>query len=248
MELFQVKKIKTIHTSRTMMFAELEKVMDYSIDSDNFLESLEHNVTGKKSNSGIGKTADYLKRLYGFNMTYEPFVAFKYFWQDAETRDKPLMAFIYAINHDDLLAESHQVLKDTRIGEKISTELFEQVIEIYHPNQYSTNTRRSTAQNIASSWKQAGFIEGKVKSIRTQPEINYRIAGFAFLLAYLKGDRGDFIWNSIGVKALCLGEKMLRELAVECAKRDLMQYNYSGGVTTLSFHHILTKTGIDGKV
>ncbi len=36
-----------------MMFAELEKVMDYSNDGDNFLESLRHNVTGKKSSSGV---------------------------------------------------------------------------------------------------------------------------------------------------------------------------------------------------
>lgn len=66
-------KLKSIHTSRTMMFAELEKVMDYSGDGDNFLESLGSNVTGKKSSSGVEKTANYLKRLYGFDMNYRPF-------------------------------------------------------------------------------------------------------------------------------------------------------------------------------
>ncbi len=60
-----------------MMYAELEKVMAYSLDGDIFLESLGHNITGKKSNSGVEKTANYLKRLYGFDMQYSPFVAFK---------------------------------------------------------------------------------------------------------------------------------------------------------------------------
>jgi hypothetical protein len=228
------------------MYAELEKVMAYSLDSDNFLESLGHNVTGKKSTSGVEKTASYLKRLYGFDMLYPPFVAFKYFWKISEPNEKPLIAFLYAVNQDDFLAESIQVLRSVKTGEKVIIELFEEVIEKYHPNQYSANTRRSLAQNIASSWKQAGFIEGKVKNIRVQPEVTYRVACFAFLLAYLNGDRGDFIWGSIGVNALCLFESKLRELAIECAKKDLMQYQYAGSVTVINFTNLLNKIGING--
>ena len=181
-------------------------------------------------------------------LTYNihPFAAFKYFWKISEPNEKPLIAFLYAINHDDLLAESVQVLQSVKPGEKATIELFEEVIEKYHPNQYSPIPRRSMAQNIASSWKQAGFIEGKVKNIRTQPIISYRIACFAFLLAYLNGDRGDFIWNSIGVKALCLPESKLRELAIECAKKDLMQYQYAGSVTAITFTNLLNKIGING--
>ena len=229
-----------------MMYAELEKVMAYSLDGDNFLESLGHNVTGKKSNSGVEKTANYLKRLYGFDIQYAPFLAFKYFWKISEPSEKPLIAFVYAVNQDDVLAESIQVLQNVKPGEKATKELIEEVIEKYHPNQYSANTRRSMAQNIASSWKQAGFIEGKVKNIRTQPEVTYRVACFAFLLAYLNGDRGDFIWGSIGVNALCLYESKLRELAIECAKKDLMQYQYAGSVTAISFTNLFNKIGING--
>jgi len=229
-----------------MMFAELERVMAYSLESDNFLEALGHNITGKKSNSGVEKTANYLKRLYTFDMNYPLFIAFKYFWKIADPNEKPLIAFVYAINQDKLLAESIQVLQSIKLGKKAAIELFEEVIEKYHPNQYSANTRRSMAQNIASSWKQAGFIEGKVKNIRVQPEISYRIACLAFLLAYIKGDRGDFIWNSTGVNALCLYESKLRELAIECAKKDLMQYQYAGSVTAISFTNLLNKIGING--
>lgn len=226
------------------MFSELEKVMAFSLETGLYLEAMGDNVFGKKSSDGIRQTKGFLKRLYGFDIQYPQFLSFKYFWEISEPIEKPLLAFLYAINHDDLLAESVQVLKDTKLGTKANIELFEEVIEKYHPNQYSANTRKSMAQNIASSWKQAGFIEGKVKNIRTQPEVTYRVACFAFLLAYLKGDRGDFIWNSIGVNALCLHESKLRELAVECAKKDLMQYQYSGSVTAINFTNLLNKIGI----
>ena len=240
------KKVKTIHTSRTIMYAELEKVMAYSIDGDSFLESLGNNVTGKKSNSGVEKTANYLKRLYSFDIQFPSFLAFKYFWKITEPNERPLIAFVYAVNQDDLLAESIQVLQSVKLGEKVTVELFEEVIGKYHPNQYSANTRKSTAKNIASSWKQAGFIHGKLKNLRTQPEISYKVACFAFLLAYLKGDRGDFIWNSTVVSALCLYESKLREFAIECSKKDLMQYQYAGSVTAINFTNLLNKIGING--
>lgn len=228
------------------MFSELEKVMSFSMDSGQYLDAMADNVFGKKSSDGVKQTKGFLKRLYGFDSQYPPFAAFIYFWKMSEPNEKPLIAFLYAVNQDNILAESVQVLQNVKPGTKVAVEHFEEIVEKYHPNQYAANTLRSTAQNLASSWKQAGFIEGKVKNIRIQPEITYRTACFAFLLAYLNGDRGDFIWNNIGVNALCLHESKLRALAIECAKNDLMQYQYAGSVTAINFTNLLIKMGIHG--
>jgi hypothetical protein len=228
------------------MFSELEKVMSFSLESGQYLDAMADNVFGKKSSDGVKQTKGFLKRLYGFDSQYPPFAAFMYFWKMSEPNEKPLIAVLYAVNQDNLLAESVQVLQNVKLGTKVAVEHFEEIVEKYHPNQYAANTLRSTAQNLASSWKQAGFIEGKVKNIRIQPEITYRTACFAFLLAYLNGNRGDFIWNNIGVNALCLHESKLRALAIECAKNDLMQYQYAGSVTAINFTNLLIKMGIHG--
>ena len=237
--------IKTIHTSRTIMFAELQKVMDYAIENNDYADILSQNVTRKKTQSGQDKTTGYLKSLYGFDVNNPSFQAFRYFWSIVDVSEEPLLSFIYAINHDTMLEESVSVVQETPIGEKVTVERLEENIEKYHPARYSDATRRSMAQNIGSSWKQAGFIVGKVKNIRTQPEINYSVACFAYLMAYIKGARGEFIWNNIGVKSLCMSEIRLRELAIECAKQDLMQYQYAGSVTAISFNHLLSKIGIN---
>ena len=239
-------KIKTVHTSRTIMFAEFEKVMDYTAEDNNFFEALKDNVIGKKSNSGIEKTTNYLRQLYGFNMDDAAFKAIRYFWSMVETSEKSLLAFILATRNDELLSESTPVVSKTEIGTKATIESFEQNIESFHPARYSPKTRKSLAQNIASSWKQAGFIEGKVKNIRVEPKVSPKIAGFAFLLAYLDGARGAFIWSHRCVKALCTSEQILRELAKECAKMDLIQYQHAGNVTTISFNSLILKIGIDG--
>jgi len=241
-----VNPTKTIHTSRTIMFAELAKVMDHAIQDDTYLDSLSHNVINKKTKSGIIKTTGFLKTLYGFDLTYFPFRALKYFWQISDEKDKPLLALLYAIGRDYLLVESIAVIIDTKPSEKVSVEKLEENIESYYPKRYSENTRKSLAQNIASSWKQAGFITGKVKNIRTQPDISYHIVAFAFFMAYLNELRGDFILTSKWVKALSLGDNVVRELAIESAKRDLLQYQYAGNVTSISFNNLLTKLEING--
>jgi hypothetical protein len=137
------------------------------------------------------------------------------------------------------------VVSETKLLDKVYIEKIEDNIEKYHPNRFTKNTLRSVAQNIASSWKQAGFITGKVKNIRTQPTITYNIAAFAFIIAYLSNLRGDYIISSKWVKALCLNDKQIRELAIEASSRGLIQYQYAGNVTSITCGELLKKLEIN---
>ena len=228
------------------MFAELAKVMNHGIDSDNYYDTLKQNSISRATQSGITKTSRYLKSLYDLDASQPQFMAFKHFWSIAHERDKPLLALIYAIGNDYQLKNSIPVINNTEIGKKVTVESIESNIENLYPQKYSANTKRSMAQNIASSWKQAGFITGKVKNIRTQPELNYLVLTFAIFMAYLNGLRGDFILTSDWVKALTLDERTIRSLAIEAAKRDLLQYQYAGNVTSITFKNLLNKLDING--
>ncbi len=241
-----MKPDKTVHTSRTIMFAELSKVMNHGMENDNYSDSLQQNVISKTTRSGIIKTSRYLKSLYDLDVSHPQFLAFKHFWNISGEKDKPLLAIIYAIGNDYLLKNSIPIINKSEVGKKVSVESIESHLENLHPQKYSANTKKSMAQNIASSWKQAGFITGKVKNIRTQPEINYQVVTFALLLAYLNGLRGDFILKSDWVKALSLDERTVRSLAIEAGKRDLLQYQFAGNVTSITFKNLLNKLNIDG--
>lgn len=241
-----MKKEKTVHSSRTLMFAELQRVMNHGIVDDQYLNALNQNVINKATQSGVTKTSRYLKSLYDFDLSQPAFKAFKYFWNLASENDKSVLALLYAINNDHLLRESIPVITNTDLGKKVTVESIEENIETVHPQKYSPNTRKSMAQNIASSWKQAGFITGKVRNIRTQPGINHLVLAFALLLAYLKGLRGDFIIKSEQVKALSIDEKSVRTLAIEAGKRDLLQYQYAGNVTSITFKNLLNNLKING--
>ena len=227
------------------MFLELEKVMNFSIEQDNYIESMQNNVFGKKSQDGIKKTGSFLTQLYGFDVSSHYFKAFKHFWLECDLEEKALISFVFALKNDYLLQQSISVVANRISGDKVSIELFTENLEKYHPNRFSQNTISSVAKNIASSWKQAGFIIGKVSNIRTIPQVTYKVVAFALLLSYLSGERGDFLIQSPTVKALCLSESKLREFVIEASKRDYLQYQYAGNITTISFDNLTNKIGID---
>lgn len=240
------EKINTVHTSRTIMHSELSKVMDHGFETNSFVESLLENVTGKLTKSNIKKTNRYLKQLYGFDENDAFFKGFKYFWKLGNSQSKPILALQFAIHTDDLLAESVDLLCNKSLGNKLTVNEFEENLSHFHPNKYSAITSRSIAKNIASSWKQAGLLLGKLKNIRVQPDIDFIPVAFALYLGYLDNLRGEFLFNSKYTRALSLPENKLRELAFEASKRDLLSYQYAGSVTTVTFNQLFKKLNING--
>ena len=241
-----MKEGKTVHNHRTIMYSELKRVMDHGIEKDDYLNALTQNVFNKATKSGITYTSQFLKRLYNFDISLPIFKALKYFWNTANEHDRSLIAFLYAVGNDYLLNESIPIITNIPIGNKVSGASLIDNIESNYPQKYSVNTKGSMSRNIISSWKQAGFITGKVKNIRTQPEINYLVVTFALFLAYLNGLRGDFILKSDWVRALSLDERTVRSLAIEAGKRDLLQYQFAGNVTSITFKNLLNNLDING--
>ncbi len=230
-----------------MMLPELTRIMAHGLNQSTYQDSLADNVAGKRSKTNKDKTNRYLKQLYSFDLSDSSFLAFQWFWQHSPDSTHPLLALLYAIRNDFLLAGSIDVVILAPITQKVPVGDFETDLENRHHGRYSSNTLRSIAQNLAASWKQAGFIEGKVKNIRVRPEIGYHAISFALLLAYLEGMRGEFLITSNYIRALCLPESKVRELIGEASKRDILQYQYSGHVTSIVFPHLLKLIGIDGE-
>lgn len=221
------------------MSSELSQVMNHSIEGGDFNEILNSNVSNKLSNRNLLKTNQYLKQLYGFDKKDLLFRCFKHYWTLVDNEKKSILALLFALSNDFLLRESIDIVVNSKVGERVAIEKFDDNIEKYHQGKYSINTRRSAAQNVASSWKQAGYIQGKIKNIRVQPIHDYYTVAFALLLSYLHGDRGEYILLSKWIKALAISTEELRDLIKEAAKRDLLQYQYGGNVTVISFENQL---------
>ena len=132
-------------------------------------------------------------------------------------------------------------VKSVKPNDKARIEEFGANIAQYHPNRFSPKTLRSVSQNVASSWKQAGYILGKVKNIRTYCPPSYSTAAFAFLMAYLDDLRGDYLLEHPSVKALDASKEKILGLVKAAADRELLTYNRSGASMVVSFDKYLNK-------
>ncbi len=228
------------------MFAELARVMNYATASGNFHDSLGENVVGKRTKSNLDKTNILLQKLYTFNPQYAPFRAFAYFWPMAGETDQRIMAMLLALGREPLLAESVELVLQTRLGDPVTVEQLLAGLEHRHPGRYSTSSAHAIAQRLASSWKQAGYLEGKVKTRRVQPQPQRYAVTFALLLAFLHGERGEFILRSKWVQALGLPEAEVRKLAADAALHNLLQYQAAAAVTVFAFPQLFNTLGLHG--
>ncbi len=166
--------LMSVHTSRTMMLAELslllEEVPPDAPSSSYRSAIIEKNALGKSTRSTRLKTANYLVELFALDTRSSVFRLLRFFWA-YEQSGKATLAFLAASARDTLLREFTPLVLQYSHGEPVkSTQIVEHIRERY-PERFRATTLKSTAQNLASSWTQAGFLSGKVAKRRSQPPI-----------------------------------------------------------------------------
>ncbi len=229
----------TIHTNRTIMFEELRLLISHGIfDKD---EVMKLNVLKKKTRINLFRTVELLSRLYEFDKQSELWKVFVFLWNLTEDSNRRSMTLLFAVRNDEVLKVSVPVVLSTSIGKKVQITAIQSAIEKDFSALYSTNTLISTSQNIASSWKQAGYIEGKIRSIRVAIKPDYVTVLFALYLGRLDGLVGEDLMTTTWIKMLELPESKLKSLISEAAMRDLITYHHTGGVVAIRFDNLLNQ-------
>jgi len=233
------QELLTIHTSRTIMTNELIKIMDFPEENISYSQIMDKNVFNKKTESSLKKTVQYLKQLYSFDENDKRFLSFQDYWNKIEQEEKPLLALLYAVNKDYLIKESVEFINSVKYNEKANIEGFEANIQRNHPTRFAPKTLRSVAQNVASSWKQAGYLIGKIKNIRNKRTPSYISVAYAFLMAYLDGARGEYLFEHPSVQTLDASKDEILNLLKEASNRDFLDYNKAGASLIISFDRYL---------
>ena len=90
-----MKKQNTIHTSRTIMSAELIAVMDFPKEKLDYFEVMDNNVFNKKTDSSKKKTVNYLTQLYSFDKNDLKFLSLEDYWTKVSDSEKPLLSLFF---------------------------------------------------------------------------------------------------------------------------------------------------------
>lgn len=232
------------HSSRTLMLAELRALLMFVECTDaskaDYLEAIQDaNCLGKRSKNTRILTGRHLADLYALDPDTLVFRALRFFWQ-RDIQGQPLLAALCAYARDPIFKATAHFILEHQEGAIITREATEAVIEDQKPGRFSPATLKSTAQNINSSWTQAGHLVGRVKKTRVPPLSTPGTVSYALLLGYVSGLRGESAFQSEFIRLLdCSFEKAI-ELAEDASRRGWISLKRVGRVVEVQFPKLIT--------
>lgn len=233
----------SVHTSRTMMLGDLSLVLEQvapKAKREEFLTAIvEQNVLGKPTQTTRKRSAQRLVELYSLDQSCPLFRLLRHFWT-ADLAARPMLAFLAAVARDPLLRDTTPFVIAIPVGAIFSTKDVAQHLEQRSPARFKQTTLVSTAQNLASSWTQAGYLSGKINKKRSRPVVTPVVATFALLLGYLCGSRGKLLLDTVWTRMLDRTLPEITGLATEASRQGWMTYKSAGSVMEITFPGLLT--------
>lgn len=200
---------------------------------------VEENVLGKRTSSNRWLTARHLADLYGLDQGVPVFRLLRLFWK-ADAPARPMLACLCAQGRDTLFRLSAKMVLEMKPGETLTSADFVNFFAHALPGRFSEAMTRSLAQNVSSSWAQAGFFKGKIQKIRTRPVVTPATAAYALALGYLCGLHGQLLIESEWARLLDVPRDQIIRLAQEASKRGWLDFKGAGNVFEINFRQLLT--------
>jgi len=125
-------------------------------------------------------------------------------------------------------------------GKDFSREALEDYLEDKYSGRFSKATLISTAQNLASSWTQAGHLRGRVKKSRVRAEATAGSTAYALFLGFLTGERGESLFRSDYARILDCSIERAVELAETASRKGWIVFKRVGNIIEVLFPSLLT--------
>lgn len=221
------------------MLSELEAALaavPAGVSSDDYRAAvLGRNVLAKTTDSTRKKTLRHMRELYALDEAVPIFGLLRKLQAVDRGASLALLAIQVAWSRDPLLRATTQPVLDASAGDRVERASLVQAFEGVFPNQYSAATLKTTTQNAASSWTQAGHLKGQVKKIRQHVKPTPVAVTMALFLGQVAGHHGADVFSSPWVRLLDLRADRARAMALEAHRAGLLNLRAVGEVVDLSF-------------
>ncbi len=232
------------HSARTMMLTEITQLFhDRGVEAiaAHYQEDIElFNVLHKPTEKARKLTWRHLVDLYGMDTSIPLFRTFRRLW-DSDESARPMLACQMALARDPLLRLSQDKILSLVPGQWLPREDMEQALNEQCPDRFSQAMLKSLAQNVNGTWTHAGFLKGRIKKYRADPDVRPVNVVFALFLAYLQGASGNRLFTSEWVRLLCCRQERLLELARQASYSGLINFKHSSEVVEVTFPNYLSK-------
>ncbi len=227
---------KGTHTSRTMMLAELEAILDATGETavrDDYTSAIiDANCLSKVTAATRRLSSQRLSELYGLDSKIPLFRILRRLWNiDQENRSR--LALLAAIARDPLLAASAPSIILLAPGEEFQRVPMKAALRAAVGDRLSDSTLKKVCQNAASSWTQSGHLEGRTFKKRRPVQASPATAAFALYLASAAGYRGTETFTSAWFRVLDCDPSQTRHYALEAKRLGLINLRMAGDVVEL---------------
>ncbi len=230
------------HTSKTMMLAELSRLLAASAPEADHVALrrlvVDDNVTLKATVVTRKDTFSRLAQLYALRRKKVVFRALRDLWA-ASADEQPVLAVLCALARDPLLRATAPVVLGAAGGEAVTPQMLEVAMEVVYPRRYSPIVRNRIGQNTISSWRQSGHLVGYRTKTRVRVYPGPAATAYALLLGYLCGERGVALLDTFWARALDSTPTALDALAFSAHQRGWLNYRRIGSVAEIDFPFLL---------
>jgi hypothetical protein len=233
-------------TSQTIMVASLQRLLSLlppAVPAAAYRAAvMEENVLAKDTAGGREWAFRQLRRFYALDPRSLLFRALRDLWGEGAI-GQPLLALLCALARDSVLRASAVVIRSAEPGAEVGRPEFEAAIEEAFPGAYKDNTRRTAAQNLASSWTQSGHLhaERPTRKVRARVHPTPAAVAYALLLGELQGAGGQHLFETPWAQILDQPKSHLFDLAAAASQHGMLEFRHAGGVVEITFHHLLRR-------
>lgn len=232
---------KGTHSSRTMMFDELEILLSATGSSatreDYAAAIIELNCLAKPTAASRRQTNQRIGELYALDPDVAVFRIFRRLW-DVEKEGRRLLALLCAVARDPLLAATAEPVLRIEPGREFMREPVTDAIRALVGDRLNESILAKVVRNCASTWTQSGHLEGRTLKKRHRVTPSPATVSFALFLGSVVGYRGADLFGSGWMSLLDCPPPRARDLALQAKRIGLIDIRIAGDIIELNLDRL----------
>src|SRR5574338_1014298 len=229
------------HTSRTLMLSELTVLLDAvpaGAERDHYGAAIvEENCLAKSTVASRRVSNQRLGELYALDLGCPVFRVLRRLW-DADAKARPLLAMLAGLARDPLFLASAPPVLALAPGAELQRAEMRAALREAVGGRLNDAVLEKVQRNTASSWTQAGHLEGRTFKIRRRVAATPAAVAFGLFLAHTAGFRGNELLVNGWIAVLDASPSTARTLALEAKRLGYLELRSAGDVLEVGFEHL----------
>jgi hypothetical protein len=201
------------------------------------------NALGKATTATRRLTVQRLTELYGLDPRIPIFRVLRRLWI-VDRPGRPLLALLCALGRDPLLRATTRPVLALTPGAELVRGSFLAAIREAVGDRLNDAVLDKVARNAASSWSQAGHLQGRMRKIRRLVTPTAGALAFAVWMGALEGAAGEALLDCWWTRVLDRTGRELLPLALQAGQLSLLQVRAGGGVVEIDASGLDRAAGI----